>query len=404
MSLIRSRRIPVHCLKYKRLQGPNSGKTHTLRAIARALNATPKKSLYTAFQKAVITEGQEKLSDLVECKTLHALAYRYVYPLFKTEIQGNLNMGMLPSTIPQKDRLEVIQAVEKFFTSDSVTLDYFDNLKPSHAMLAHEIVDGIIDGKYPITFNFLLKYFHLSILDGTIKPPSYDLLMLDEAGDTTGVILEIFKLIPAKKKVMAGDPQQNIYTFMHTINGFEHLSNDGTLLSLSKSFRVNKTIAKEIEHFVQANLDAKMKFEGVETPGSPQNIAFIASTNATLIARMFTLTRADKNFQLLRQAKEIFSLPLALITASSGKELLVKKYKYLEKDYKAYTKDKAAQDNTTFLGYLKYIYPYDVALSSAISLLTKHSFGEIFKLYGIVKNKHLNTSHRVLTTCHTAKG
>ena len=378
-----------------------SGKTHTLKAIAIALQAKPSNSLYTAFQKAVITEGQEKLSSYVDCRTLHSLAYKYIYPMFKTEVHGNLSIRMLPNSINTLDKTEVIESVEKFFTSSSTTLDYFNTLPDIQATLARSIVNGILDGEYPITFNFMLKYFHLGLLDGSIKVPPYKLLMLDEAGDTTGVILEIFKLIKAEKKVMAGDPQQNIYTFMNTINGFEVLSKEGTSVFLTKSFRVSSIIAKEVQTFVRKYLDSEMVFEGVPNSGQPTNIAYISSTNATLIRRMFTLIEQGKSFQLIRKASEIFALPLAVITASSGKQVYNKQFKYLEKDYRRFTQQTTS---TSFLAYLKRAYPEDIRMASTIGLLTRHGYPEIFKLYSAVKNSHAKKSTRILTTAFTSKG
>jgi len=74
--------------------------------------------------------------------------------------------------------------------------------------------------------------------------------MLDEAGDLNEVTLELFKLLPARIKVAVGDPNQNIYTFNHTINCFERLDGHGTTFKLSKSFRVPEHIDRTCRKFL----------------------------------------------------------------------------------------------------------------------------------------------------------
>ena len=54
-----------------------------------------------------------------------------------------------------------------------------------------------------------------------MKPTYQTMLSMDESGDCNSVTIEIFKLLKADIKIMAGDQYQNIYGFNNTINGFK---------------------------------------------------------------------------------------------------------------------------------------------------------------------------------------
>lgn len=64
--------------------GAGTGKTFMALEIVDDLN--PKSGIYTAFNKAIVEEGVERFSNTaVECKTFHALAYKYAKPSMPIE-------------------------------------------------------------------------------------------------------------------------------------------------------------------------------------------------------------------------------------------------------------------------------------------------------------------------------
>jgi hypothetical protein len=73
------------------------------------------------------------------------------------------------------------------------------------------------------------------LVEGTAKC-DYDLVILDEINDTTAVALEIFRLIPAAKKIGLGETNQAIYQFLNLVNGFEEMA-DEPVLYLTHSWR-----------------------------------------------------------------------------------------------------------------------------------------------------------------------
>ena len=297
--------------------------------------------------------------------------------------------------------------MNQFFTSSSLELDYIDNHLPKeYAELAKTYILKMSKGIIPCTFNFLLKMFHYELSQNSITLPEYDILMLDEAGDTTGVSLEIFKLINAKKKIMVGDPDQNIYTFMNTINGFEILKNEGKLLTLSQSFRVSKEIAERVEYFCKAYFNSEMEFIGTTQENKTINtMAYLARTNSGLISRMMKLVDVGTPFNLLRSVDEIFELPLFLLKLTPKTKYAPHKFKYIFNEYQIYLQNKSLQiEYKSHYSYLVSALINDIQLKTAIALLRAHGAERIISTYNSVRNLPKRRTAITLATVHVAKG
>jgi superfamily I DNA/RNA helicase len=380
-----------------------AGKTSTLVGIAEALK--PFSGLYIAFNKAIATEAKSKFPKSVDCRTIHSLAYKYVITDSDRELDF-FTYKCFTEDISYEKRALVIAAMESFFNSAETSMSYFDSYEPDVRDLAVSYIGKMVSGEIPSTFGFTLKYFHLLLSQGELEIEDYDLIMLDEAGDTTGVILEIFKLLDCPKKIMVGDPQQNIYTFMDTINGFEELADEGVLCELSQSFRMSKEIASRIEYFCRAHLSKSMVLKGIDYPSDyqPTTLAYISRANATLIARMIKLNEDNSPYSLTRKPAEIFSLPLALINLSPEKEVYDKRYKYLKDELIKFNGDPALRmEYSSFRAYLRDTFSHDIQLTAALNLLTTYSYGLIFETYKKAKEMD-NTSPITLTTAHSSKG
>ena len=261
------------------------------------------------------------------------------------------------------------------------------------------------DNEIPCTFSFILKYFHLQLLFGTVTPAEVDLLMLDEAGDTSGVILEIFKLFPAKRKVMVGDPDQNIYTFAYTVNGFEKIK-EGVTLPMTKSFRVSPRIANDVQNFCVEHFSPAMRFEGTTQKDTEiKTKAYISRTNSYLIARAMELNKTDTTYSFTREPKEIFSLVLSLMNLKPDSLIYDKRYKYLPQALVRFDEDTLLQSQ--YKGFLHYLYgtygEEDPGLRAAISLLFKYSYKDLYEAYNKAKAMP-KRAPVVLSTAHSAKG
>ncbi len=376
-----------------------SGKTSTADAVIRAYN--PSNGFYTAFNRAIVQDSEKRFGKMLSCKTIHALAYKYCRP--KKPIE-DLNYLTIKEPISYEDKAIVIETIDDFFRSSSTNLEEFAKLKVGDENLqnlALEYADKMLRGEINPTFNFLLKNLHLQLLDRETEI-DFDLLILDECQDTTAVALEIFKLINAKKKLILGDRFQNIYSFMNTVNAFEELD-DLRLLRLTKSFRCNPSIASTVEEYGRQYLEPEFSYEGnEEIPDENNSLAFITRTNSALIERMDLLMDTGHSFKLTRKPEEIFALPMALLTASSGKPVINKKFKFLEKEFKRY--QDVNDSFTSFFDYLQ-VAVNDEAVNMACRVLLtfKDKKINIFDLYN--KVKAMKPDPRIiLTTSHAFKG
>lgn len=379
-----------------------SGKTSTLKAIADI--AEPTHGLYLAFNKSIATEAKAKFNSNIECRTVHSLAYAYVVKGTKRTIEP-FTYRSIKEKVTYETKEDILSLLKEFFASDATDLSWFDDYPPKLATPCKRYVNLMAEDKIPVSFDFILKIFHIYLHIGEISLPHYDLLMLDEAGDTTGVILEIFRLANAHLKVMVGDNNQNIYEFMHTINGFEKLKDEGKLFPLSQSFRVSPEIAKRVEKFCHTHLDPTLVFKGTESP-PPQSPtkAYIARTNSTLIERMIHLNSRRTPYSLLRKASEIFELPLVLIFLPKGKPVK-SEYSHIKAAYDLWNREPLLQDEyPSHIRFLAKELAHDRPLQTAIRLLTKHSYKVIFDTYAIAKALPNTPQPITLCTSHSSKG
>lgn len=388
---------------YKISSVAGSGKTHTLIGIANALK--PTKGLYIAFNKSVADEAKLSFPSSIECKTIHALAYQYVIKGTKQTIE-ELSIDSIKTKHAPYTKRQIIDAMNTFFNSSELSLSFIDTLlKKDLAAIAKKHIVDMVEYKRPATFGFIMKYFYLQLQSGSLDI-NYDLVMVDEAGDLSEVTIEIFKLLKAPKKIMVGDPHQNIYAFMNTVNGFEVLKNVGIQMELSQSFRVRDDIARRIEGFCQRYMDKDMHFKGVPIEQTKiKNRIYLSRTNSQLIARMIQLHEDKIQYSTLRDPKEIFALPLALITISTGKPIYKQEYKYLERDYEKFmSNEDLRRIYQKFHAYLREIHGDDPNIISALRLLEQHSYNKIFETYNLAKGQPKKQQAIILATAHVSKG
>lgn len=379
-----------------------SGKTHTLKGIAKALKVD--KALYTAFNAAVIEEAKLTFPQYVECRTLHSLAYQAVAKPHKYKVE-TFTIEQIKEDLQPYVKRRIINEMNNFFNSAEISMSYFDTrLTKQESVIAKKYIEAMIDGEVPVTFGFLIKYLYLQMKEGVITL-DYDLVMLDEAGDLSEITIEIFKLINAPKKVMVGDQYQNIYTFMNTVNGFRKLKDHGITCRLSRSFRVCQDIAVGIEYFCKNWLDKEMEFKGIEIiDRTIKQKAYISRTNSNMIKRMMDLHKSQIPYTLLRSPDDIFDLPLALIAVSSGKEPSKREHAFLVKDKQDFDKIKIKFPKLSFHAYLKELHSDDVNLVTALRLLETNSYKEIYECFKTAKDQPKKRQPIIVTTAHVSKG
>jgi len=374
-----------------------AGKTST--ALLSIATIKPKKALYTAFNKAIVVESKSKFPSNVECRTLHALALSYIKP--KLPIH-DFSYHDIREDLSYPDKKLIIDAMDEFYRSDSVDMhEYLDEYlthSPKLIDITIKYIEGMLDDKVNPTFNFLLKYFHILLVNEEVNP-GYDMVILDEIQDSTAVALEIFKELKAPIKLGLGDEFQSIYQFMNLVNGFKVLKKT-TVLPLTKSFRCSTEIAEQIQEFGIKYLDKQFEFIGTDTPKEDGLTAYLTLTNAGIIERINELHSEGKSYTLTRDIKEIFACPLALVTAASGKEVYHRKYKFLESEYKNY----ALSGTKGFYDYLKKNVRDD-EIESAINLIMKFNKQSI-NIFNVLKSAKAVKSNPAITvaTAYSFKG
>jgi len=384
--------------------GAGTGKTFIAKQIANLLN--PRKGLYTAFNKAIVKEGTDKFEGTnMECKTFHALAYKHVKPKQKI---SDLTYTCITEKISYPDKFEIITVIDMFFVSSSTDMYEFfeehiskeDDYRKTKIELCIKYVEMMVNEELPPTFNFMLKFFHLMLVEGTAKC-DYDLVILDEINDTTAVALEIFKLIPAAKKIGLGETNQAIYHFLNLVNGFEEMNNE-PVLYLTHSWRCSEEIAESIQTFMRRDVSENFNFVGTDNPVDNGKFLYCTMTNALIVNEIQNRIYSSKGFNLLRKISDIFAAPMAVASAASGKVPYQKKYGFLADEYKKYLKNRGKGES-----YMSYLLNNvdDFEVQSAVKLLMSFSRKGInlFDLYKKAKDSSVDLNYTIATV-FTSKG
>ncbi len=383
--------------------GAGSGKSFMSRQIVQELPIDS--GIYTAFNKAIVMEGVDRFAGTpIECKTLHALAYRYVNP---TKEIKSFSYKCITEKISYTEKRKIIDVIDTFYVSASSNMfEYFEEVFEGHTRkdymisLAAKYVQGMADGDVNPTFNFLLKSLHLMLAEKTVVI-EVDIVILDEINDVTAVSLEIFRLIKAPKKLGLGETHQAIYEFLNLVNGFEVLKDEATTLRFTQSYRCSVDIAQRIESKMQEVMDPNFSFKGTDKPVTNGKTLYCTNTNAMIIDKLKDRLCAGKGFTLLRKPADIFAASLAVLTASGGKKPYQSKFEFLVDVYEDFTKQ--SHHKTYFKFLLAEV--NDEEINNAVKLLQRLSAEgvNLFSLYNDVKNAKPDDSYTVATV-FTSKG
>lgn len=185
-----------------------AGKTSSLIAIAEHLNV--KNGLYISYNKAIAKEASEKFGSLIDCRTIHSLAYGFTVKHFNLKLVPTLKPRIITERIDYIRKSHLVDILNKYFLSRHVTIqgyleEFYPKSHPDELTMLKKYFVKMKEGQCDCSHDFYLKLFHILLHHKIVTTQDYDLLMLDEAGDVNGASLEIFRLIKAKKKVMVGD-------------------------------------------------------------------------------------------------------------------------------------------------------------------------------------------------------
>ena len=380
-----------------------SGKTSLLVSIATSTQA--KNGLYLAYNKAIAVEAASKFPKGVTCCTTHSLAYGPTVREHSLKV-GFFNYRTITEKLDYDSKLELIELIRAFCLSDSLDFEsYASEESPRIVSIALKYLSLMQSGSIECTHEFYLKYFHILLSEGLEYDP-FDFIALDEAGDLNPVTLEIFKLLPSDRKIMVGDPYQNIYSFNHTINCFSAMAGKGTLFRMTQSFRVSSPIAQGIQTFCNKYLDPSMVFKGIDQIHAPiKTRAFISRTNGALIGKMIELNRTATKYGLTRPVKQIFQLPLIICSLKPRGFISLPEYKHLQDDVNFYhTNSEIRTTHKSLLGYLKDKHSDDIQLQTVIGLVLKYGPKAIIECSIEAKRHEASDQTYLLGTAHSMKG
>ena len=383
-----------------------SGKTTLLCSIALALQ--PKSGLYLAYNKSVAVEASHKFPQEVHCSTTHSLAWKAVVAPNRLKV-GDFTYRNIISSESYDVKSTTVLLIKEFCLSGYTDFEKFiedNDFDKKYYTLGAKYLDAMQTGAIECTHEFYLKLYHILLACGKIKYDEFDFIALDEAGDLNEVTLEIFKLLPAKRKLMVGDPHQNIYAFNHTVNCFSLMKDEGTTFPMSQSFRVADNIASSIETFCQTYLAEDMSFKGI--PIREPNIktrAFISRTNASLIGKMIELNELGISYGLTRTPYAIFELPLIICGLKYKGFVANPSFRHLQEATNAYYENHDLQQSyKSHLGYLKALYKDDIAVSVALNLILRYGKPSIIACHEESRKHKKATQSYILGTCHSTKG
>ncbi len=392
-----------------------SGKSSTLVEIANALN--PKHGLYLAFNKHIVVEMTGKMPKSITIQTTHSLAYQNTVKQLKLKV-GWFNWKDVKTRMVYLHKLLVIDVMNDFFLSKYVKFSEFmedhkisesnmNEINPLIYKAAEASIKNMFTGKTDITHAGYLKMYHMMLASHQINHSELDLLMLDEAQDSAPVVLEIFKLLPAKKKVMTGDDHQSIFKFNKCINGFEELKDEGYSLPMTRTFRCNPKLAFQVQSFMRRHADPEFKFIGTE-PSDPRinTVMHIARTNSALVGKIIDLMEENIKFNMARKASIVFELILILLQMKPGGVIYSAEWRYLQADIDEWADDPfLRREYKTSLSYIAFKYENEVAIKSALGVIRNYGAKKIFSAYNFAKAHEKEKNHKVtIGTAHSLKG
>ncbi|WP_187648670.1 UvrD-helicase domain-containing protein [Nitrosophilus labii] len=279
-----------------------TGKTSTLVEFVRSPKRKCKKFLYLSYNSSMSKSAAKSFKGIknVVIKTIHSLAYGAVGHKYKERL-GNLRVLDMLGYCEDVDEKEqyyyayLLLSLVREFANSKYTMEKFINIKieessswgKEHKASLRYFLDKLpsvwedllTNEEMPFEHDFYLKLYQLS------EPKLYfDYILVDEAQDINGVIIDIV-LKQRSKKVFIGDTYQQIYSWRGASNSLEILSKmPGTkTLYLTQSFRCPQVVAALANQYLTL-LDAPKPFRGtrIQRNDDPTQTTVVARTNAKL--------------------------------------------------------------------------------------------------------------------------
>jgi len=216
-----------------------TGKTAFIEHCFNELSSDENDGIYLAFNRKIVNNVIERFSDMeVECDTFHSFAI------------SNLEVEDVAEKYEYRERDEIIAfaKIKKFCLSKRT--NYKKEFKGDKKTI--KLFKKFIKGEITPTYEVVLKRLHMLLYKGKIRINT-NILCVDECQDLSPVMIEITKLIKANYKIISGDMNQHIYSFLGAINAFEHI--DCKIITFDKQFRMSEDVNQIVNKFVKERLE-----------------------------------------------------------------------------------------------------------------------------------------------------
>jgi len=272
-----------------------------------------KKILYLVYNTAMKTEAQNgsfgKL-NFVDVKTVHGLAFGYVGRFYKDKLTFNYGVVDIIKDLnlnwhnDMELAVKINEMMKQYMLSDVQTfndLELFinDKMKGQIISLCEKLWTMMKSYKnnIKVTHDFYLKLFQLSQQDLSKK---YDIILLDEAQDSSKMMFDIIANSNVKGICICGDRFQALYSWRNAINIMPLF--EAKEYFLTTSFRVSQNIAHIANLIVGDMSDNDIQMKGFNTKQTivdkidkSKPYVCLCRTNAYIFAEIAEALYLDKN-------------------------------------------------------------------------------------------------------------
>lgn len=316
-----------------------SGKTSSLKLVAQ--DASRRRGLYLAYNRAIKEDASRSFPSSVDCRTAHGLAYGPVATKYRHRLNGprvpaqraaiilginnpvRLDKDKAPLAPQQLARM-TMATVARFCHSadDEVShrhVPTFAGLedKALRSELAKAVVPFARKAWTDLTDpRGLLRFEHdtyLKIYQLGRPRLSFDYLLVDEGQDLNPVVKALVEDQDHAQICLVGDRNQQLYAWrgaVDAMNGFT-----GQRLYLTQSFRFGSAIAAEANKWLDI-LNAQIRVRGYDKVRStvedcPNPAAILTRSNAAALRAVMDETGAGRRTALVGDGKDLKSLARA---------------------------------------------------------------------------------------------
>lgn len=295
-----------------------SAKTSTLYYYAK--ERPFKKILYLVYNKAMKDEAEKTFGKLrhVTIKTIHGLAFGYVGNFYKHKLTFNYGVVDIIKDLnlnwnnDMELAVKINKMMNEYMLSDVMDFEDIDLFKDINNK-SNDERDLIIHyckklwqlkkeykNNIKVEHDFYLKLFQLAKKDLSHK---FDIILLDEAQDSSTLVLDIIKSSNVNGIVIVGDRFQQLYSWRKATNIMPLF--DGKEYKLTTSFRVSQNIANIANLIIEDISKNKIDMKGfnirqkiINEINKDEPYICLCRTNAYIFAEVFEVISKNKNAKL----------------------------------------------------------------------------------------------------------